>query len=1163
MLRLGLKRRKPSVITLADRARDAGRWELAAQFYRKALDRNPRNAPIWVQYGHALKEAADLAQAEIAYRQAIAYDPGIADSHLQLGHALKIQGKNDEAKVSYLRAFALEPSLPHALRELRGLGLSEAQSHVLTGLVGPSTLGSAPERRHANLLSRRVARQSADRSGQAYQENSRPFVEKEITMDDLSELGVMDQVSLLFDIDFILRRYGYKYLNSYSAMHAYFSKDVPKRFDPSPYFSRDLYIHLHPEVRGYNTDPLTHYLSHGRFEQLSPHPLFNTALALHEDNSSANEDIYFRFLAGDCNISFHELVDLEYIRKQRPELNNALDIYRASCDPDRPLAFAPHPLFDPEFYKHFVGSQAFQNELLDFILKEDRCIMTHPLFDPVHYVQTSGLTGGDRIAPLLHYLQNWETWIGEVSPFVDVKFLNHQMGVSPGSARKRPIDPLSYALTHHLNHYTILHPQIDDRIIDRAFRNILSDRAGALYDEPQAQRTARVMGNFLTAPAEPQASEPFVSVVVLNHRKHVYTFFSILAVLNSFDGKDVEIVLVENEGDAYYYECLQRYFSNTNNIRLLKMGTQKYFGEGCNIGTDHANGKYILYLNNDCFLSPDYAQHLRTFLTDHPEAHAVGALLFFPDGTIQEFGGLVSDCGLVVQRAKGMDADYLALHDTPEKVDYVSAACLLLSRHALHCVSGFDLAFEPFFYEDTDLCRRLKAGGLDIFVNPKMTATHIENATTREYLGEPGFYSMIKEHRELFARRWLRNKGEGAYIKATLGREPARSFDNPRDRGSMREVALVYTPFNIRPGGGERFVLSAARALSRDYRVMLCSKEVFSRARVLHVLAALGIPEFEFDICESFEEISACGRKIGISFVMGNEIVPPVPPIATINLFHLQFPFPWRNVGLYNFKLLELYDLIIVNSEFTRKWTARRISEVGVRRSPPIVTLRPPVREIRPGHSADRGESQGLHLVTVGRFFTGGHSKRQDVFLDILERARRLSTAQITATIVGSIQNDDESRHYYMQIRLRAESMQGVEVIVDASSEEVTSALSNADVYVHCAGIDVLEESNPEAMEHFGMSIVEALQAGCIPVVCGVGGPREIIEQSRCGFCFRSVDEAARQILGLLDRSERERVAQRLDAGWIEGLLEPAFTRNLLQVVSSVRSHAKAEQCLQ
>src|SRR6516164_7042791 len=58
--RHGLMRRKPNVITRADRARDAGQWELAAGLYRKALDRDPRNSGIWVQYGHSLKESGEL-----------------------------------------------------------------------------------------------------------------------------------------------------------------------------------------------------------------------------------------------------------------------------------------------------------------------------------------------------------------------------------------------------------------------------------------------------------------------------------------------------------------------------------------------------------------------------------------------------------------------------------------------------------------------------------------------------------------------------------------------------------------------------------------------------------------------------------------------------------------------------------------------------------------------------------------------------------------------------------------------------------------------------------------------------------------------------------------------------------------------------------------------
>jgi tetratricopeptide (TPR) repeat protein len=140
-----LKRRKRSVTALADRARDSGQWELAAQLYRKALHRNPQSQAIWVQYGHVLKESGELrdpdmlAQAETAYRRALSLNPGAADPHLQLGHVLKLQGKTEEAAAAYLRAFALDPSTPYPLQELSGLGWSEDQMAALRGLVGSSS----------------------------------------------------------------------------------------------------------------------------------------------------------------------------------------------------------------------------------------------------------------------------------------------------------------------------------------------------------------------------------------------------------------------------------------------------------------------------------------------------------------------------------------------------------------------------------------------------------------------------------------------------------------------------------------------------------------------------------------------------------------------------------------------------------------------------------------------------------------------------------------------------------------------------------------------------------------------------------------------------------------------------------------------------------------
>jgi tetratricopeptide (TPR) repeat protein len=140
--RWSASRRIGALISRADRARDRGRWAVAARFYRRSLAAHPANPAIWVQYGHALKESGRPQEAEAAYRTGIAYGPVDADARLQLAHVLKIQGKRDEAEASYLLAAAIDPTTPEPRQELKGLGWSEPE---LAELRQPGT-GSAASR---------------------------------------------------------------------------------------------------------------------------------------------------------------------------------------------------------------------------------------------------------------------------------------------------------------------------------------------------------------------------------------------------------------------------------------------------------------------------------------------------------------------------------------------------------------------------------------------------------------------------------------------------------------------------------------------------------------------------------------------------------------------------------------------------------------------------------------------------------------------------------------------------------------------------------------------------------------------------------------------------------------------------------------------------------
>ncbi len=116
-------RRQPNTAPVyrANRARDAGDWELAARYYRDALRVIPNASAIWVQYGHALKERGHVAEAEQAYRRSLQLNPDNADTHLQLGHALKLQQRLVEAANAYLSRHG-SIRHRHARDELVGLG---------------------------------------------------------------------------------------------------------------------------------------------------------------------------------------------------------------------------------------------------------------------------------------------------------------------------------------------------------------------------------------------------------------------------------------------------------------------------------------------------------------------------------------------------------------------------------------------------------------------------------------------------------------------------------------------------------------------------------------------------------------------------------------------------------------------------------------------------------------------------------------------------------------------------------------------------------------------------------------------------------------------------------------------------------------------------------
>lgn len=209
--------------------------------------------------------------------------------------------------------------------------------------------------------------------------------------------------------------------------------------------------------------------------------------------------------------------------------------------------------------------------------------------------------------------------------------------------------------------------------------------------------------------------------------------------------------------------------------------------------------------------------------------------------------------------------------------------------------------------------------------------------------------------------------------------------------------------------------------------------------------------------------------------------------------------FPWLTLDPTNLAFLDAYDRILANSEYTSGW----IRKLWKRDS---AVLFPPIRinDLEP--SPDRTRT----VVTVGRFFRPGlgHAKRQlemvRMFGDIY---RGGGLDGWTMHVVGGC--EPSQLPYLEEVRRAAEGLP-VEIHPNAPRSTVEKLLDEASIFWSATGFGEDEKKAPWSMEHFGMTTVEAMAGGCVPVVIDRAGQREIVRHDVDGFRWSTPEELGR-----------------------------------------------------
>lgn len=913
-------------------------------------------------------------------------------------------------------------------------------------------------------------------------------------------------------------------------------------FLPNPFLLPKLFRALYGDVFDEIAD--------ASFLPLKPHmgalgPFFDPVFAAAQNGVTRQEAEAFVCdrIAENSWADFHPLLSrTDYAASKAPGIAAWLE---ELSDPDRSLADRSFAHFSPRFYRQTAGALQFENEMLDYLVNGQTSQgIPHPFCDYWYSEQFTSerALSWDHGDSWLNMLADFSKFGPHVSPFFDPFWFNHEISERYDKTEDHPLSRFAAQTKNPLPpHRNVVPSALAFAFLGHALPDCAPDRldAGVVVEAVEtALRGTR-----------PAPGRVRLSICILNYNKPAHTILSSIAAATHAPA-DAEILVLDNGSQPKDFEVILRHTRGYENIRVIRSNTNLYFGEGNNVLLDQARGEYILFLNNDAYVGPTTLQTMIGHLDTHPEVAASGVTFLFPDLSVQEAGGLISDCGQQVQMRKHTELDAQLRHAAarvPESTQYISSACFCVRRAVLDELGAYDLIFEPLYFEDSDLCKRITSAGYRIDHLPWDHVIHFENASTREFLGK-GFMDQIRRNREKFRDRWLyqpQGHRPRAMAPAVL-RKP-----DPK-----RPSALIYSPFGLAIGGGERYLMSVAAALADRFNVTVSSNRMLSRTRLAYVLDDLGIAVDDKAILipQSFEAALTAGPP-DLMFAMGNEAIPPVPMVGRKNLFHCQFPFPGHHEDRTQTDRYRTVDAVLVNSGFTKTHMQAQLDILGVT-CPVHVTYAPVAMSPAPSETGAAAPGK-LRLVNVGRFDPHGHAKRQDIVLDILLGAQAAGL-EAELTLIGSCDASEVRQAYLKALQDKAQDLD-VRFMVNAARPKLEAALLGADVYVHACGFGASVIGAPERQEHFGISVIEGMSSGLVPVVYSEGGPAETVREGGVGYTYASVAEAVAALRDIAALPPEDRLQVRSGARRVaERFSERRFRDEINRLVDGLMADRSA-----